>query len=308
MRTVSLSHMVRTQLALAVLSVIAASATAQTVSTGDAKVAPDESGPRDLGITLQAGASHMFDSELDSTPSRDLSITRYELGALYRKPTAGGFLRGTLTYEYSEYDFSGIANDLDVDRIALDLFYTRPVRDEWGFFLMGGTHWTAEHDASLGEGFTATIAGGPSYAFSDDFELFAGLGYSTRLEDSNAFFPAIGINWHITDKLFLRTANGAFLTYDWHGDESLLLDVSAEYQSRDIRVESTPATGDTAFEDTAWILNLGATQTFENGWHVRPGVVVLLHRQLETRSARLGVADVDQDPGIGLNLQAGYTF
>jgi len=269
---------------------------------------PLRSAERPLGVTVEVGGEYFMDASVDSAPEQDLAITRTRLGLEYKQPAQASFLQAGLMYEYSGYDFSGAANDLDVSGVGADVLYSRTLEDGWGYFVMGGVQAMAEDDGSLSDGVTITIAGGVSYTFSPDFELMAGLGYGSRLEDSDSFYPAVGIEWQITEQLKLRTANGAFLTYDWHGDRETVLDASLAYESRQFALSSTPAAGDRAVEDSAWLLTAGVTQRFGEGWYVRPALHVALERELETRTERAGTSDLDQDTAVGVSLEAGWRF
>lgn len=259
--------------------------------------------------TLEAEVSHQPGSSLSfAAPGEKLSLTEAETRLSHSRPLNEGLLRFGGYYGYSSYDYSRTTADLKVDSLGISLFSAHPIDSQWSWYGTTGASWAADRQARLSAGGVYFVSGGVTYKFTEDFRLSAGITVKSRLQDSTAILPTPGIDWQISDKLRLYTANGAFLTYDYFGDKSTVLDAGVRYSSRDLRLESTPAAGRRALRDTAWALDMGATYTFANSWFVRPGLSVILERDLETRTQRAGNSKMEQDTALSLSLSGGYRF
>lgn len=270
--------------------------------------AEKEYGMSDGQVTVTATASHQFEEELDNTGGQELSNTAQKIEVDYTGREWNGILSLGGFYEHTEYDFNRGAQDLDVDSLGARLFTSQNIQDEWGWFGFGGIKFTADDRASLSDGDTYFVSGGATYQFADNFRLSAGASVSTQIEDDVQVLPALSIEWDISERLSMRTANGVFFEYDWFGDEETVVDFSVAYESKDIRLEKTGAAGERALQDRSFDIAIGATQSFYSGWFIRPGLTLKLDRELETKTERLGSSELQQGTNIGVSISGGYAF
>ncbi len=157
-----------------------------------------------------------------------------------------GFLDGQFSLavdqEFSQYRFS---SDAPINKDALDngsitrfgVNYRLRIDDDWAAFAAGGlafsqTGISSWDYARSGGGFI-----GARRQITPDFAFSLGVLGRSRLEDSPIFLPIPGIDWRITDRVTLRTAQGATLQVQLDETRQWFADLTANYEWREFRLD-----------------------------------------------------------------------
>ena len=185
------------------------------------------------------------DADLDN--GTDFETRRYftrlsTVRPIDERTSAGVVLSfGSLVYDFSSDDFDPWGDIRDL-RISV------PVRFRAGesasVFISPQARWDYEKDASMSDGFTYGALAGVSWRINDSLAIGPGFGAFTQLEDSGLdFFPALLIDWQISDRWNLTTGSGLGategpgLTLNYNWDERLSFSLAWRYERIQFRLD-----------------------------------------------------------------------
>ena len=192
--------------------------------------------------TFSASATFIHSAEVDD--GGEVGVSRWSAGGGVEQVTSNGTMFGfVFDHERSRYDFSGDTpdvtasiGDVTADRFGANL--RRKMNEKWSMFGNADTTFNVADGVSWSDG--QTYGGLVSFQrrVSDTFSFSLGLLARTRLEKRAMIFPIPGIDWKITKRLSLRTAQGA--TLSWQVDERRrwTADFTAGYESRSFRLDN----------------------------------------------------------------------
>lgn len=198
--------------------------------------------------SFSGGATYIAPSDFEEVG--DVSVGRWSAGVGVEHVATNGAMFGFLAdHERSRYDFSddspssaaGI-DDVTANRFGVNL--RRNLNGTWSLFGNVDTTFNVAKGASWSDGQTAGGLLSFSRRVNDRLSFSIGLAGHSRLEERARVLPIPGIDWKITKRLSLRTAQG--LTVSWQMDEKRkwITDLSAGYESRAFRLdESGPLPG-----------------------------------------------------------------
>jgi len=134
-------------------------------------------------------------------------------------------LATTLSYQFSHYDFSGVAvspwDDVHVVRATPLLYYI--LDEHWRVYGGPSFGFSAADGADWSQAFTGGGLAGFSYRFNQTLTLGAGLGVFSQIEDHARVLPIATANWQFSEQWNLRVGFlplagggglGAEVTYD----------------------------------------------------------------------------------------------
>ena len=198
--------------------------------------------------SFSAGATYIAPSDFEE--AGDVSVGRWSAGAGVERVATNGAMFGFLfDHERSRYDFSDDApasaagiDDVTANRFGVNV--RRSLNEKWSLFGNVDTTFNVAKGASWGDGETSGGMLSFSRRVNDKFSFSIGLVAHSQLEERTRVLPIPGIDWKITDRLSLRTAQG--VTLSWQVDErkKWTTDFSAGYEGRAFRLdESGPLPG-----------------------------------------------------------------
>ena len=185
------------------------------------------------------------DADLDN--GTDFETRRYFTRLSTVRPIAQGTSAGVVvSFGSLVYDFS--SDDFDPWGDIRDLRLSFPVRVRAGksasIFISPQARWDYEKDASMSDGFTYGALAGVSWRINDKLAIGPGFGAFTQLEESGLdFFPALLIDWQISDRLNFTTGSGLGategpgLTLNYNLDESLTFSLAWRYERIQFRLD-----------------------------------------------------------------------
>lgn len=254
-------------------------------------------------IQVNPGFTYMSDADFNNSQLGKVNVWRFDVPARYTMKTDAGDLGLGAFYEYSEYDLDKLEGTQDFNTLAFDAFWKGMLNDEWGYFAYGSVNLSASTKATLSDGLTGTGAGGMRYEWSKDLSLGLGVAVSTRLEDDPMILPVIALNWQINDRWNLKTLNGATISYDVSGDKTFLLDLGANYQRREYRLENS-----VSLYDKTFTVEVGATYQFSPNLGIRMFAGVAAGRQFQIRQNDQKITEQDVDAAPIIGVRALFTF
>lgn len=183
-------------------------------------VAVDELPPTGIFWDIEFGAFHAFESDFDGT-GLSTSEARFTSSAefLWRAEERFTQVGIEVGYQATAYDFSGPGpgevEPFDrLDQATLGVFLAQPLNREWAIVAGSSNRWAFAKGANFEDGLNIAAFAGIRYSFSRDFSVTFGLLVDAEPEDDTNYLPIAGIEWRISDELFLRTYNGVFLEYE----------------------------------------------------------------------------------------------
>lgn len=169
--------------------------------------------------------------------TRFSTVRRFDEGA-----TAGIVLSvGSLVYDFESDNFDPWG---DIRDLRLSVPITFRAGETASVFIAPQGRWDYEKDASASDGFTYGALAGISWRINENLEIGPAFGAFTQLEDSGLdFFPALLIDWQITDRWSLTTGSslgateGPGLTLNYKLDDSLTFSLAARYERIQFRLD-----------------------------------------------------------------------
>lgn len=260
------------------------------------------------------GGSAASRSDLDT--GGDLAIRRGILSAGLEKVFTNGMMAGAaVEHEVSRYDFSG--RDLAPEVSALeDASVTRfgvnwrgPFRDGWSWFGAADVTFTVAEGAGWDEGMTAGGLVSASRAVNDRFRFSLGVLIRDRLEEHGLVVPIPGIDWQISERLRLRTAQGLTLAYQVDARRRWTADLSAGFEGRTYRLSGDGPLPHGVAEHRLVPLLAGLRYQPNPGLSVRMYAGGMFAQRLEFRDeSGRDVSAVDADPSAAAGVSASLRF
>lgn len=198
--------------------------------------------------SFSAGVTYIAPSDFEDVG--DVSVGRWSAGAgVERAATNGAMFGFVFDHERSRYDFSddSPASAAGIDDVTANRFgmnVRRSLNGKWSLFGNVDTTFNVAKGASWGDGQTSGGLLSFSRRVNGQFSFSIGLIARSQLEERARILPIPGIDWKITDRLSLRTAQG--VTLSWQIDERRrwITDVTAGFENRAFRLdESGPLPG-----------------------------------------------------------------
>ena len=260
--------------------------------------------------------------------SLSIAESDIDLGAVQQQSTIGAvreYSKGRILYFGAGYDRRGdstlnssklgVSPFYKVDTLELNSRYVFSNQGDWGGYAMGSLDLAVADHANISDGYSMIASAGASYAVNPKLRFSFGL-LSTRSPVTHfSAMPIIGIDWDITDRLKLRTLNGAFLTYDL-GD-SIQFDLSVQYrdQSFAIDVENLQGTvfmkmDDKAIiEESSIIGTLGVKHNWKDVFSIRAFAEIVGNRDFEIVLDDEKIQKpVEKDKAISFGVEGGIRF
>lgn len=204
---------------------------------------------RPFVFAIDGLAAEQGEADMDGGGSVSASRVYGRVGGLYRFD--GGSLGVFVSSGRIDYDFSDtVAPWGEVRDIGLSL----PVRYTVGradIFVSPSLNYNHEQGADREDGQTAGAFLGVAWRFSDTLSLGPALGVFSELEsDDLNIFPAILVDWDITDRARLTTGptigatQGPGLAFDYAVTDRLRLGLAGRYENIRFRLDDDgPAPG-----------------------------------------------------------------
>ncbi len=206
------------------------------------------------GSTQQSGWTTVFDGLVVAQDDANLSgggsfsSSRAFLrgGALYRDDDLSyGFLLSLGEYSY-DFATPGAAPWDDVRDIRI----SAPVRFRTNggakVFVSPQLRWDYENDASASDGFTYGVFAGVTWQVSPNLEIGPAFGAFSELESNDIdLFPALLVNWQMTDQWSLGTSTaagasqGPGVSLRYQASRSTSLSLSTRYERTRFRLDNT---------------------------------------------------------------------
>jgi len=254
-----------------------------------------------------------MESDFDNSALGKVTVDRFDTRAAYSiKQGENKLVIGGL-YEFSRYDLTKGLEDLDFNRLGLDALYQGMCNENWGYFGYAGGQLSASDKASLSKGAMGTFGGGARYVHSPSLSVNFGLAYATSLEDDNYFIPIIMLNWQIDEHWAVRTFNGATVSYDIGADKKNLLDLGANIQRREYRLQKNSDLGvsgsDASLIEKSVNIEFGYTHRFTDNFALRSfvGMVTGRNREVRAHNDKIG-QDQDIDSALSVGVRGLLTF
>lgn len=195
--------------------------------------------------TLTAAYAWQGDSDLAGQGS-----FRVQRGvAQYQASTRVGqrwFTGVSLGYGEDRYRFEAPAGRIspwgDIRSFQFGLPTRYLASSKWTLFALPILRFSAEHNASLGEGREFGLIAGGSYRFSDRLTIGPGLGAFRGFGNEDDLFPVLFVNWRLTDTLSLETGRGLAATRGpglalrWRPREQWTFGLAARYEKSRFRL------------------------------------------------------------------------
>jgi len=162
-----------------------------------------------LRFSFSAAPIYQFDAEVDGGGT--LSVARFSFGADMTGKISKDFVLGLgLTYEFDDYDFSGLTgfsasrpwDQVHRAGIAVPAIYL--LADKWRLLVSPSVQFAGESGADLSDAISFGGVASVSYVPRPDLVLGVGVGAFSNIEKVSVF-PYVVVNWRIADSL--RLAN-----------------------------------------------------------------------------------------------------
>jgi len=200
-----------------------------------------------VNFSFSASTVYQFNAPVDG--GGKLNVARYK-SALDMSGRVSKDLRLGLglTYEYDEYDFSGLTKFpaaqpwSGVNRFGISFPVNYSFTDNWRLFVSPSVQWAGESGAEWDNALSYGGVAGISYKFRSDAIIGLGAGVFSNIEDTTVF-PYITVNWQVTERLRIvnpfRTspAGPAGLELAYAIDKYWETGIGAAYRSYRFRLE-----------------------------------------------------------------------
>ena len=175
-------------------------------------------------LKLDQSFERTWESNLDQPGGGDVTIDRSRTALSHDQDWREGYFNVSLFYEHTDYDYSDPNSEIigTGRNWGLELAVLQHISNDWSAVGRFEFESAKESDADFSESFIYSFMVGGAYQFSDTFSVTYGLFYQTELEDYDFIFPFLAVDWQISDRMNLKTANGVFVDYDLFGDDRSL--------------------------------------------------------------------------------------
>ena len=262
---------------------------------------------------FSAGATHVASSGFED--AGDVSVSRWSAGAGVEHVATNGSLFGfVFDHERSRYDFpddpAGIAPGIETvtaNRFGVNV--RRSLTETWSLFGNLDTTFNVAKGAEWSDGQTAGGLVSFSRRVNPRFSFSLGVLARSRLEERFQILPIPGIDWKITDRLSLRTAQGVTLSWQVDDRRKWMADVAAGFESRAFRLdESGPLPGG-VIKDRRVPLTASLRYAPNPGMSARVFAGAAFAQQLEFMDSEGHTAHkVDADPSLVAGVSGSVRF
>ncbi|MBK7405555.1 MAG: hypothetical protein IPJ41_13220 [Phycisphaerales bacterium] len=214
-----------------------------------------------LSFRLRAGGVYTAEADLDGGAGK-VSLGRIGTSlAVSGHPDDRSALTLRLGAEFSTYDFKDVATFLpgggdpvdNAARYGVGLVYSRMLDEHWGLFGGGTIEFAPADDASWGDALLGSGFVGATYQIRDNLSVGLGVGVASRLEDDARFIPIPTIDWQISERWSLHTADRAVdirgLELSYQATDQIQLFLLGGWASREYRLDHSSAAPDGVFRD-----------------------------------------------------------
>jgi hypothetical protein len=225
-------------------------------------------------FSLSANWQYTPRSDVDDEGRVEINRQGYSVGFMI--PDKARRMAGlAFDQEYSQYKFKNIddvyLNDL-FDKISISrlaLTYRMPINEKWSAFASADLTCSVEEGADWEKGLTGGGIVSARRQVATNFAYSVGLFFRKRLEEDPLGFPIPGIEWQITKRLGLRTAQG--MTFDYALDERKrwVMDLAGRYEGREFRLDKRGPISEGVVADRRVPVQLGI--------HFRPNPGIQVH-------------------------------
>ncbi len=202
------------------------------------------------------------------------------------------------------------------DTLQLSGNYDVPISESWSGYAGGGFNIATGSSASISDGYSLIASAGASYAVNPRLKFSIGLLTNNNFFNSLQAMPMIGLDWDITDRLKLRTLNGAFLSYDL--GKSTEIDVSLQYLDQTFTVENLQGTvfmrmdSPVLVEESSIVGTLGVRHYWKDVFSIRAFAEIAGKREIQTPTPSEGIDIVEMpesdDQRISFGVEGGIRF
>lgn len=202
------------------------------------------------------------------------------------------------------------------DTLQLSAGIDIPFLDSWSGYAAGGVDLATGSSAFISDGYSMIATAGASYAVNPKLKFSIGLLTNKSFFSSLQAMPIIGLDWDITDRLKLRTLNGAFLSYAL--SKSTEIDVSLQYLDQTFAVENMQGTvfmrmdQPLVLEESSIIGSLGVRHYWKDVFSIRAFAEIAGNREIHTPAPSDGVnvieAPKSDDRRISFGVEGGIRF
>ncbi len=170
-------------------------------------------------------------------------FTRFSTVRPINETTSAGVVVsiGSLVYDFASDNFDPWG---DIRDLRLSAPFRLRVGQSASVFIAPQARWDYEKDASMSDGFTYGALAGVSWRINEKLAIGPGFGAFTQLEDSGLdFFPALLIDWQISNRWNLNTGSGLGategpgLTLNYNLHESLSFSLAWRYEKIRFRLD-----------------------------------------------------------------------
>ena len=228
---------------------------------------------------------------------------------------AGAALSGSFEREASQYDLDltpaticGIGH-MQAAMNRFGLAARTQIAGKWTAFAIGDMTFSGENSAPWGDSMTYGGIVAVRRQVSDSFAWQVGVIAQTRLEDRAIILPVPGIDWKITDRLSLRTAQGATFSCDCAGNKRWIMDLGVNFDNRVYRMDRQSQLPGGIFIDRSIPLVAAITRRFWPGTFIRLSAATPLYRRYKfCDSDSETVENLDSNFFPSFTLSAGVAF
>jgi hypothetical protein len=262
---------------------------------------------------FSAGATFVAPSELDD--AGEISVERGSAGAGVEFVATNGLMFGfVVDRERSHYDFPGDspAGMAGLGNVAATRFGANlrtKLNDQWSLFGNVDTAFSVADEAGWSDGQTAGGLLSFSRRVNDAFSFSIGLIAHSQLEENVRIIPIPGIDWKITRRLSLRTAQGITLSWQVDDRRTWITDATAGFESRAFRLDESGALPGGVFKDRRVPLTISLRYGPNPGIGVRLFAGAAFAQQFELIDSDGHTADtVDADPSLTAGISGSIRF
>ncbi|MEE4295580.1 MAG: hypothetical protein V2J20_03055 [Wenzhouxiangella sp.] len=268
--------------------------------------------------SIEGGAIHQFDADLDDGGSYSASRASIEAGIAYATGPRNSF-GISLGYSRDDYRFDGSNGLAGADPWGTVNEYriSTPIRfgvgERVNVFALPSIRWSAESGGDWSEAMNAGLIAGANYRVSDRLTIGPGFGVFDEIEDGVNAFPILLIDWQITDTLALETGGGLGATRgpglqltssavsDW------TLGLGARYETYRFRLDEDGAFANGVGEEKGVLTYFSATYRPSPAISLSALAGMEVGGKLRLENAlgeRIASDDADAAPFIGFAFQA----
>jgi hypothetical protein len=214
---------------------------------------------------------------------------------------------GNFEYRRNDFAFSGPAPFGDTDQYKINAHAEMNLGDDWWLFANGGVRLAAEREADLDNGLTGRVSFGAKYRFIPEFSYYFGLAVMTRLDRDPLVIPMTAFDMRF-GKWSARTLNGLVIAYDVNGDNDLVFDFSALYDTSDFRRTNDTGGRGRVVEFQEVPVSFGVTKAVGRYSFIRCYITAIAWSDYRFRTDGETTGDFQTDPGLVFGISGGARF